>query len=116
MDGESGALNPEDAKLITLARSVRARNGTDEGAAVRDLDGRTYTASSVDLPSLTLSALDAAVVVAASSGARGLESAAVVTAAQPDDIDPGAVTDLGGSGTPIHVARPDGTPTGLRNA
>ena len=34
-------LDPEDAKLITLARSARARNGAAQGAAVRDTDGRT---------------------------------------------------------------------------
>ncbi len=68
-------IDPEDAKLVTLARSVRARNGAAEGAAVRDLDGRTYNASTVSLPSLKLTALQAAVAAAASSGAEGLEAA-----------------------------------------
>src|SRR3954467_13334764 len=53
-------LDPEDAKLVTLARSARGRTGAPEGAAVRDTDGRTYLAASVDLPSLKLSALQAA--------------------------------------------------------
>src|SRR5919107_5404252 len=50
----SGAaeLDPEDAKIVTLARSARARTGAAEGAAVRDTDGRTYVAASVALPSL----------------------------------------------------------------
>ena len=30
-------LQPEDAKLVTLARSARGRTGAPEGAAVRDL-------------------------------------------------------------------------------
>jgi hypothetical protein len=62
-------LGPEDEKIITLARSTRARTGSAEGAAVRDETGRTYTAASVALPSLRLSALRLAVAMAATSGA-----------------------------------------------
>ncbi|GAB2754971.1 cytidine deaminase [Salinifilum aidingensis] len=72
-------LDGEDAKIVTLARSARARTGSAEGAAVRDLDGRTYAACAVELDSLRLSALQAAVAAAVSSGAPGLEAAAVVT-------------------------------------
>jgi hypothetical protein len=109
-------IDAEDAKLITLARSTRARNRADEGAAVRDRDGRTYAASSVALPSLTLSALQAAVVVAASSGAHGLEAAAVVTPAGADEIDVNVVAELDGAGAPVHIAGPDGTPSARRIA
>ncbi|MBX6768874.1 MAG: cytidine deaminase, partial [Actinomadura rubrobrunea] len=49
-------LSAEDSKIITLARSARARTGAAEGAAVRDDTGRTYAACTVDLPSLKLSA------------------------------------------------------------
>ncbi|MET9231314.1 cytidine deaminase [Lentzea sp. NPDC003310] len=88
-------LDPEDAKLVTLARSVRARNGAAEGAAVRDLDGRTYNASTVALPSLKLTALQAAVAAAVSSGAEGLEAAVVVTDAEAlDEGSVAAVRDL----------------------
>ncbi|MCW2775174.1 MAG: cytidine deaminase, partial [Nocardioides sp.] len=45
-------LSPEDTKLVSLARATRARTGAAEGAAVRDADGRTYAAATVDLPSL----------------------------------------------------------------
>ena len=45
-------LAAEDQKLVTLARATRARTGAAEGAAVRDPDGRTYAAATVDLPSL----------------------------------------------------------------
>ena len=47
----------EDEKIITLARSARARVAAAEGAAVRDETGRTYAAAAVNLPSLRLSAL-----------------------------------------------------------
>lgn len=76
-----GSLDAEDAKIVLLARSARARTGALEGAAVRDTDGRTYAACTVDLPSLRLTALQAAVAAAVASGAEGLEAAAVVTAA-----------------------------------
>jgi cytidine deaminase len=72
-------LDPEDEKLVTLARSARARTQAAEGAAVRDTDGRTYAASTVDLASLKLTAVQAAVAAAVSSGAEGLEAAVVVT-------------------------------------
>ena len=88
-------LQPEDAKLVTLARSARGRTGAAEGAAVRDTDGRTYLAATVSLPSLQLSALQAAVAAAVSSGAPALEAAAVVTAADAlDEASLAAVRDL----------------------
>ncbi|HVS68108.1 MAG TPA: hypothetical protein VHE56_06125 [Mycobacteriales bacterium] len=64
-----------------------------EGAAVRDDIGRTYVAASVALPALTLTALEAAVAAAASSGATRLEAAVIVTAA--DDVDRKVLTGLG---------------------
>jgi cytidine deaminase len=87
-------LDPEDAKLITLARAARARQTAFQGAAVRDTDGRTYSATTVSLPSLTLSALQTAVAMAVSSGARGLEAAAVVGDVASDDTGAAAVADL----------------------
>jgi hypothetical protein len=88
-------LDPEDAKIVTLARAARARTGAAEGAAVRDTDGRTYAAVTVALPSLALTALQAAVAAAVSSGAPALEAAAVVTAADGvDDASLAAVRDL----------------------
>ena len=70
---------PEDLKIITLARSARARVAAAEGAAVRDETGRTYAAAAVALPSLKLSALRLAVAMAVSSGASSLEAAALVS-------------------------------------
>jgi hypothetical protein len=107
-DSQAAPLDPEDQKLITLARSTRARNGVPEGAAVRDETGRTYVAGTVALDSLRLSALQTAVAMAVASGAASLEAAAVVTAAgSPADADLAAVRDLGGAGTPVLVAGAD---------
>jgi hypothetical protein len=93
-------FDAEDAKLVTLARSARARTGSAAGSAVRDTDGRTYVAAAVALPSLTLSALQVAVAMAASSGALGLE-AAVVVGDDPDAAGAAAVHDLAPA-APIH--------------
>ncbi|MEU9732767.1 cytidine deaminase [Streptomyces sp. NPDC048002] len=107
---ESNALDPEDRKIVTLARSARARNGVPEGAAVRDETGRTYVAGTVDLDSLKLSALRTAVAMAVASGAKSLEAAAVVTQAEGLSAeDLAAVRDLGGAGTPVLLAGADGS-------
>ncbi|RBM20238.1 cytidine deaminase [Streptomyces sp. PT12] len=105
----TGPLDPEDKKIITLARGARARNGVAEGAAVRDTTGRTYVATTVALDSLRLSALRLAVAMAVASGADGLEAASVVSevGTLPDD-DLAAVRDLGGAGVPVLLAGPDG--------
>jgi hypothetical protein len=102
-------LSPEDQKIITLARSTRARVAASEGAAVRDETGRTYTAAAIALPSLQLSALRLAVAMAVSSGAERLEAAALVSdAAEPDPGDLAAVRDLGPD-APVFHAAPDGS-------
>ena len=74
----------EDAKLVTLARGAMARAEAASGAAVRDRDGRTYAGTPVTLKSLGLTALQAAVAAAVSSGATGLEAAVLVVEA--DDV------------------------------
>ncbi|MFI5491708.1 cytidine deaminase [Actinoplanes sp. NPDC051859] len=102
-------LKPEDAKLVTLARSARARVGAAEGASVRDQDGRTYAAATVSLPSLKVTALQLAVASAVAAGASTIEAAAVATAAESlDGLGHIAVRDLAVA-APIHVAAPDGT-------
>jgi hypothetical protein len=102
------SLDAEDLKIITLARSTRARVVATEGAAVRDETGRTYTAAAVALPSLRLSALRLAVAMAVSSGAQKLEAAALVSEGDLDPGDLAAVRDLGPAATVFHAA-PDGT-------
>jgi cytidine deaminase len=100
-------LDPEDGKLVTLARAARARTGAAEGAAVRDEMGRTYVACTVALPSLSLTAMQAAVAAAVSSGAQRLEAAVVVTETEALDDDSRCVAlDLGVQQP--YVAGPDG--------
>jgi hypothetical protein len=101
--------DPEDQKLVTLARASRARIGALEGAAVRDTDGRTYSAASLDLPSLHLSALQVAVAMAASSGVSGLEAAVVVTETLAISAsDASVIRDFAGSDVPVYRADPTG--------
>ena len=102
------SLDPEDQTLVTLARSARARTGAAQGAAVRDGDGRTYVAATVQLPSLHLSALQVAVAMAVSSGAPGLE-AAVVLGADPADPDGEAAARDVAPDVIVLRAAPDGT-------
>ena len=92
-------LSPEDKKLVTLARATRARTGAAEGAAVRDSDGRTYAAATVELPSLQVSALGVCVAMAVASGSGGLEAAVVLTEAESLVA---AVRDFAGAAVPVH--------------
>jgi hypothetical protein len=103
-------LSAEDAKLVVLARSARARTGASQGAAIRDGDGRTYAAASVQLAALQLGAAQVAVAMAVSSGARTLEAAVLLGdgAADPDGL--AALHELGPSLT-VHVGSGDGTIT-----
>lgn len=103
--------DPEDTKLVTLARSARARTRAAEGACVRDLDGRTYAGATVTLASLRLSAVQVAVAMAVTSGAQGLEAVVLLGGeATVRDADLSAVRDLAGGGVPVHLTAPDGTP------
>ena len=86
-------LDAEDAKLVVLARGAMARAETASGAAVRDLDGRTYAGAPVGLEALRLTALQAAVAAAVASGATGLE-AAVLVGGSSDDAGVAAVQEL----------------------
>lgn len=104
-------LDPEDAKLVTLARSARARTRAVQGAAVRDTDGRTYVASTIALPHLELSALQVAVAMAVSSGALGLE-AGVVVGGQAADADGAAALRDVAADAPVLFAADDGTVLG----
>jgi cytidine deaminase len=101
----------EDNKLVVLARSTRARTRAPEGAAVRDLDGRTYAGASVDLPSLRLSAVQVCVAMAVASGSRGLEAVAVlgeaVALSAPDEA---VLRDFAGPDVVVHLVDPAGNP------
>ncbi|MBE1578922.1 cytidine deaminase [Amycolatopsis roodepoortensis] len=101
-------LDAEDQKLVTLARSARARTQAAEGAALRDTDGRTYAASTVDQPSFKLTALQAAVAAAVSSGAEGIEAAVVVSGdALLNGASLQAVRDIA-EDAPVYLADPSG--------
>lgn len=94
-------LSPEDQKLVTLARATMARTGAPEGAAVRDLDGRTYAAAAVALEHLRLSALEVCVAMALSSGSRGLEAAVRLGGVGVPDLR--AVHDFAGDDVVVHL-------------
>jgi hypothetical protein len=102
-------LDAEDNKLVVLARATRARTGAAEGAALRDLDGRTYAAATVDLPSLKVSALGVCIAMAVASGAGGAEAAVVLgdDLLSEDDLEP--LREFAGPGVPVHHGAPDGT-------
>jgi len=101
-------LDAQDAKLVTLARASMARIGADHGAAVRDADGRSYAAAPVALTCLQIGALDLAVAQAVSAGAKGLEAAAVVSAADNPIVNVASVREVGGEGVSVYVANPQG--------
>ena len=101
--------NPEDQKLVVLARATRARTGAAEGAALRDLDGRTYAAATVALPSLNVSALGVCIAMAVASGAKGAEAVVVLGESEPSTADLDALREFAGAGVPAHVGAPNGT-------
>src|SRR6202000_2537957 len=102
-------LDAEDTKLVVLARAAMARAEAGSGAAVRDVDGRTYAAAPVNLSTLRLTGLQAAVAAAASSGARRLE-AAVLGAGSADDPGIPAVRELSPTAGAV-VTDPAGNPS-----
>jgi hypothetical protein len=102
-------LDPDDRKLVTLARATRARTGAREGAALRDLDGRTYAGATVDLPHLRVSAIGVTIAMAVASGAKGAEAVVLLGEGEPAADDLAALRDFAGAGVPVHLAAPDGT-------
>ncbi|UDY24837.1 cytidine deaminase [Nocardioides sp. Kera G14] len=94
-------LSPEDKKLLVLARATRTRIGASEGAAVRDLDGRTYAGATVDLPHLKVSAIGVCVAMAVASGSKGLEAVVLLTNGDLAEADQAALDDFGGA--VVHV-------------
>lgn len=109
-------LSAEDRKLVTLARATRARIQAAEGAAVRDTDGRTYAAATVDLPSLRLTAVQAVVAMAVASGSTGVDACVVLGDAQElTEPDAAVLADFGGeAGVVVHLGDPRGAVSATR--
>ena len=102
-------MDAEDRKLVTLAKATRLRAKAAEGAAIRDLDGRTYAAATVDLPSLQVSAVGSAIAMAVASGAKGLEAVIVLSEEDVvDEADLAAVREFAGGGVPVYRGTPAG--------
>ncbi len=108
-------MDAEDDKLVVLARATRARTGAAEGAALRDLDGRTYAAATVALPSLQIAALDVCIAMAVASGARGAEAAVVLGEGDLGDDALAPLRDFAGAGVPVHQGSPDGSVRSTRS-
>jgi hypothetical protein len=96
---DGNGLSELQLKLFRLARSARARVEAAEGAAVVDETGRTYSAASVSLPHLELSALGLAVATACAAGAGEVTAAIVVgTGGGVAAADAEVFADLAGPG------------------
>jgi len=104
-------LEAEDSKLVVLARATRARTGSATGAALRDLDGRTYAAAEVNLPSLTMSAIGICLGMAISSGAKGAEALVLLGAEMASAPDLAAIREFAGEGVPVYVGDAKGAIT-----
>jgi hypothetical protein len=66
--------NPEDLKLLTLAKATQARSNSASAAALRDNTGRTYVAVPVKSGDFQIDSLLAVLVVAKASGITGIEA------------------------------------------
>ena len=69
--------NPEDLKLLTLAKSTMARSNSKSAAALRDNTGRTYVAIPVKSGDFEVNSLIAVLVVAKASSINGIEAIVV---------------------------------------
>ena len=96
--------DPEDEKIITLARGAKSRVNAEQGAAVRDTTGRTYSSANVTIGELALSAIVLAVSQAVASGAQGIEAVAFASDSHTlDQSDRDVVIAVAGSSVPIFV-------------
>ena len=69
--------NPEDLKLLTLAKATMARSNSKSAAALRDNTGRTYVAIPVKSGDFEVDSLIAVLVVAKASSINGVEAIVV---------------------------------------
>jgi hypothetical protein len=71
--------------------------------ALRDLDGRTYAAATVELPSLRVSAVGAVLAMALAGGSKGAEAVVLLGAEEVPEEDLAALRDFAGPGVPVHL-------------
>ena len=69
--------NPEDLKLLTLAKATMARSNSKSAAALRDNTGRTYVAIPVKSGDFEVDSLLAVLVIAKASSISGIEAIVV---------------------------------------
>jgi len=101
--------DPENTKLLTLARGAMSRIRAPQGAALRDETGRTYASASVALPTRSFSAIALVVAQAAAAGARSVEAVVVIgEAASSEDL--ALVRDLDGTAALVVQCEADGSP------
>ena len=92
--------NPEDDKLVILAKNTLARSAAASAAALRDSTGLTYVAISVKSPGLSLDAFEAVLTVALASGITGIESV-IAVGEKPSNIE--AIKGVSGDATIFYI-------------
>ena len=94
--------DPEDLKIITLARAARARTaGRRRARAYATPTGGPTRRPASALPHLQLSAVAVAVAMAVSSGAAGLEAVAVGRDDRRTEDDRRLIGDLAGAAVAV---------------
>lgn len=83
MRRQSLSNNPEDLKLLTLAKSTMVRSNSISAAALRDNTGRTYVAVPVKSGDFEIDSLLSVLVVAKASGITGIEAIVIAGEAAP---------------------------------
>ena len=95
--------NPEDLKLLTLAKATMARSNSKSAAALRDNTGRTYVAIPVKSGDFEVDSLIAVLVVAKASSINGIE--AIVVCGQEPAPSSVSVIQSEDSGAKLYLVR-----------
>ena len=94
--------NPEDLKLLTLAKATMTRSNSKSAAALRDYTGRTYVAIPVKSGDFEVDSLIAVLVVAKASSINGIE--AVVVCGDEPTLSSISIIKSEDSGAKIYLA------------
>ena len=94
--------NPEDLKLLTLAKATMTRSNSKSAAALRDNTGRTYVAIPVKSGDFEVDSLIAVLVVAKASSINGIE--AVVVCGDEPTLSSISIIKSEDSGAKIYLA------------